>query len=541
MSKKLSISDLQEQMNLLPITEVMRILDGYSEATHLSINEVKGHLIKDDLQRHLEENGINTVCPYCGSEEYSRNGFNGNVRRFKCKACKKSFTSFTNTILEKTKYPWEVWVEMIYSAFSNKDLEQIRSVLEKDYHLAGIDVKTVFLWRHKIMHAIASLPMPTLNGVVEVDETYFRESQKGSRKLVSLLKDTKREPRYGREASRYGIMGNEFANVVVAIDSNKYCVSKVIGMGKLTVETFTDLFDEHMGDVEFLCTDKNNVYQKYSSVKNIPHYVKPSTFFNIIKAAGVKIPKKGTTLTEKEMASNKRILAKLYNKGEIDEILNYDKLSYDEFLTVKRTMGLNLARVNGFHSILKEKIECGTRAVSTKYLADYVGFLTYMKNWETSHGYEAASHEDAEAILLDILKGHTKYTTADLKKADIPKHRATEAYMKLLKKNTMDIRTRRKYKYFKYDEEDNVTSFNKREFLLDLPDYKLKKLCSYYKIPHTYARYCKVSLLLKEPDIGAQILRLIRESRSSLISQEDIKELEAIQYAIEHPKKKTSP
>ncbi len=54
MSKKISIPELQEQMNLLPITDVMRILDGYSEATHLSLNEVKGHLIKDDLQNHIE-------------------------------------------------------------------------------------------------------------------------------------------------------------------------------------------------------------------------------------------------------------------------------------------------------------------------------------------------------------------------------------------------------------------------------------------------------------------------------------------------------
>lgn len=43
----------------------------------------------------------------------------------------------------------------------------------------GIHISTAFYWRHKILNALSSLGFNPLDGIVESDETFFRESLKG--------------------------------------------------------------------------------------------------------------------------------------------------------------------------------------------------------------------------------------------------------------------------------------------------------------------------------------------------------------------------
>lgn len=111
---------------------------------------------------------------------------------------------------------------MTINSYSITDM---MNVLIKDYGCDGINYKTVWFWRMKLIHALADMPMPNLTGVVQVDETFIRESQKGSRKLSSMIGNhVERKARYGRQPSHYGVMGAEFATVVTAIDNRSYCV-----------------------------------------------------------------------------------------------------------------------------------------------------------------------------------------------------------------------------------------------------------------------------------------------------------------------------
>ena len=255
MAKKLTTSDLQKKLNTLSLSEILTMLNAYSKATGIDIESAKNQLVTDDLQNRLIANNINSCCPACGSISVVGYGSNGNIKRFKCKDCGKTFTRFTGTILEKTKYHWDIWVKVVEMTLNNIPMEHIQEVLVKDYGLTGLNYKTIFLWRHKIIHALAEMPMPKLSGIVQIDETFFRESQKGSRNLVSTVKGEDRKARYGRRPSKYGVMGNEFANVVVATDLKGYCVSKVVGLGRLTVETFTDLFDSYLDNPSYICSD----------------------------------------------------------------------------------------------------------------------------------------------------------------------------------------------------------------------------------------------------------------------------------------------
>lgn len=526
MVKKLTSTDLQEHLNALSLSQVLSMLKTYSEATNTDISTAKNRLITDDLQNRLKFYGVNTTCPYCDSENYVRNGANGNIQRFKCKDCCQSFTLFSGTILEKTKYHWDIWVEVMWMVLNDFYLEDMQAILINDFGLEGLNYKTVFLWKHKIVHALAEMPMPKLSGIVQVDETYFRESQKGSRHLVTTVKGSDRQPRYGRRMAQLGVMSNEFANVVVATDWRGYCVSRVIGLGRLTVDTFTDLFDEHIVNPQYLCSDGNPIYRDYCKVKGIPLYVRPSSYLQTIEKAGYITPDwTNPTAAKLTEENNEKILTKLYNDRQIDYIYGKEKLSYKEFSGIKYANSLGLARVNQFHAELKNKIEEPRRNVSTKYLQDYVGFYTYMRNWSITNGHEPRSHKDAEAILVEILRGKTTYTTADLKSADMPSHKASDKYMALLREYTETMRKKTKNPYFKYDAEDNVASFNKKEYLLDQPDYKIRRLCSKYKIPQRWARYQKVCALLRQPNIVDDIMDLIQEDRWYDISEEDRKYL----------------
>lgn len=53
---------------------------------------------------------------------------------------------------------------------------------------------------------MANMPQPVLNGVVQADETFVRESQKGTRHLENrVYKKEERKPRRGYKPSKYFI------------------------------------------------------------------------------------------------------------------------------------------------------------------------------------------------------------------------------------------------------------------------------------------------------------------------------------------------
>ena len=97
------------------------------------------------------------------------------------------------------------------------------------------------------------------------------------------------------------------------------------------------------------------------------------------------------------------------------------------------------------------------------------------------------------------------------------KKRSTDSkkYLAELKKETAAARQVTKDMKFKFEEEDGVTSFNKRDYLLSLPKtklYAIAKRCGMKKYKKL-ALYSLVSALLKQPDIGAVIYRVMWEGR----------------------------
>lgn len=293
------------------------------------------------LQDKLWSHGINSCCPYCGSENICNNGWNGDVRRLKCKDCGKMFSIFTGTMLEKSQFSWDGWVKMTSMHLNGYPMENMLNVLQLDYGLDSLHLNIIFNWKHKLLHAMASMPTPKLHGVIQVDETFFREAQKGSRHLESTVKEIERKRRFGPVPTKLGVMENEFANVVVAVDETNYCVAEVACLGRLTIDLFYDLFDKHFEDVVFLCSDANYIYKRYASLKDVNHYILPSDYLSTLAQNGYAYNREA----ESKKKNNEAILRRLYNDGKIDHI-SQGSYSFEAFDMIKDKYDLSLSRVN---------------------------------------------------------------------------------------------------------------------------------------------------------------------------------------------------
>ena len=533
---KITMENVSEFLNSLPYAQFKALVEGYVAHTETNFDDEMKRLVTINLQNRLEKLGVNSTCPKCGSSVIVKNGNRANsIREYKCKECNGKFTLFTGTILEKTRWHWDVWVKVLEMTLNNYSIERTVNVLEKDYHCVGIDPKTVWLWRLKLIHAMAACPMPLLTGIIQVDETFIRESQKGSRNLHSEIKKETRKPRYGRVPSKLGVMGPEFATVTTAIDNRGYCVCKVSGLGKLTPEQFLDLFEQHFQSPSFICSDGNSVYEDYCEMFNIPHYIKPSSYNDVLTKNGYETPDFSDPVkAEETKAKNQKILQALYKKKLIDRIGNRGELSYEEFHELKKSRGLNLGRVNELHNDLKKFIYAGKTNVSTKYLKDYVGYFTYIKNWTITHGHYPSSSKDAEMIFEDILKLKVNYTVVDIENQQVDLPKPSGRYVSALKKETEKAREASTNKYFKFDEEDGVKTFNKRDYLSDIPVTKFYAICKecgltgYRKL----SRWSVISELLKRPDIGSIIYRLLQEDRHYKIAEEDLLAIADGKFAI---------
>lgn len=188
---------------------------------------------------------------------------------------------------------------------------------------------------------------------------------------------------------------------------------------------------------------------------------------------------------------------------------------FDTFAELKYQNGLSLGRVNELHKEIKQYIYRDMTNVSTKYLQDYIGFFTYIRNWRTEHGYYPTHQKDAETIFIEILKTKKNLTSTEIRQKELVLPKPSSRYMEVLKEEIEKARDAVDSPYFKFNEEDGVLSFNKREYLLDPPKTRLYAIAKKCHIPlyRKLARWSLVSMILKQKNIqGILYQELTNES-----------------------------
>ena len=198
----------------------------------------------------------NHHCPHCGSNKICKNGHASGYQQFRCSACKKNYTIRTNTIWQNTHKSIELWQE--YIELFSQGLS-LRKIVEK---MNGkISLPTAFYWRHKILKFLSKNNDDgnnKLGGIVEADETFFEESQKGSRKMT-------RKPRKRGYSSYIGDKKTKIC-VLTAIDRNKSSYVKPVGFGGLEKDDVI-LLQRHLVKDSILITDGNRTYRNLHDVR----------------------------------------------------------------------------------------------------------------------------------------------------------------------------------------------------------------------------------------------------------------------------------
>ena len=144
------------------------------------------------------------ACPRCGERAWCRHGHANGLQRFRCRACGRTFNSLTGTPLARLRMKGR-WLD--YCATMLDESATVRRAAKR----IEVHRNTSFRWRHRFLAWVKRDWQLPLRGIVEADEMYVRESQKGSRKL------TRPARRRGSPASRRGI-SRELVCVLVARD-----------------------------------------------------------------------------------------------------------------------------------------------------------------------------------------------------------------------------------------------------------------------------------------------------------------------------------
>ena len=141
-------------------------------------------------------------CAHCGSGGSVSRGKARGLRRYRCKACGKTFGALTGTALSGLHHK-ERWLSFGESLAEG---ETIRASAAR----CGIAPSTAHRWRHRFLEAVRQAP-DRLAGIVEADETFVLESRKGERKL------NRKPRRRGGKARKRGL-SREQVPILVAAD-----------------------------------------------------------------------------------------------------------------------------------------------------------------------------------------------------------------------------------------------------------------------------------------------------------------------------------
>lgn len=130
---------------------------------------------KRNNQKIIKRERKAIFCPNCGSFSIKLNGTKEGRQRYICKDCHKSFSDNNNSIVYKSKYTYDEWIQFI-----NCELHDY--ILKDEATQINVSQTTVFSWRHKIYQAISEVKKSiVLSGIIQIDGTFVPINLKGTK------------------------------------------------------------------------------------------------------------------------------------------------------------------------------------------------------------------------------------------------------------------------------------------------------------------------------------------------------------------------
>ena len=193
------------------------------------------------------------ACVHCRSRNIVRWGHSHNLQRFRCKSCHKTFNELTKTPFARMRKRDELG-RYAQSMCEGKTLREAAKI-------SNIVLSTSFRWRHKLLSMPEKHKAKRLAGIVEVDETFFRESFKGKRNIHH------RKPRrHGKAAKGEKV---PLVPVLIALDrTGKEADFVLKNKGQKEIHP---CLKGRVKKGAVLCSDGSHVYSTFAKKEGIYH------------------------------------------------------------------------------------------------------------------------------------------------------------------------------------------------------------------------------------------------------------------------------
>lgn len=196
-------------------------------------------------------------CPHCSGKKYRKHGKDKGSQRYYCNTCKRTFTEYTGTWLAGI-HKKELVSDYLHLMEQELSLDKIKEKM-------GINKKTAFDWRHKILSSLEVTSSGTFTGITESDDTFFLESSKG-RKLEE------RKPRKRGGAAKKRGISNEQVAVIVTADRNTEIDMTVARLGRIKKIDIANAIGHKITDETILCSDSHVSYKGFAIDNDIEHH-----------------------------------------------------------------------------------------------------------------------------------------------------------------------------------------------------------------------------------------------------------------------------
>ena len=204
----------------------------------------------------IEQAARGRPCPHCSHPHAHRCGQASGLQRFRCLRCRRSYNALTGTPLARLRKK-ECWLPYLQCVLESRTVRDAANIIR-------VHRTTSFRWRHRFVPGATRDRPARLTAIVEADETYRLESQKGSRKL------TRKARKRGGVARRRGV-NREHDCVLIARDRMGNTLDFHTGRGQVTARQLHACLGPVLAADVLLVSDAAASYRRFAREAGITH------------------------------------------------------------------------------------------------------------------------------------------------------------------------------------------------------------------------------------------------------------------------------
>lgn len=247
----------------ISITDAFQSLTTYQQ--NLVIKSITDFLNLNDKVKDTTP----SVCPRCGNTHstFIKKGFARGKQRYLCKSCNSKFVYTLGSVSFHSQQSFSKWAIVIADTLHLVPIVKTAATI-------NVHPETVFNMRHKILMAIEQYlekEAITLEGLIEVDETYLNDSYKGK---VACIPTGRKPRRHGESAKKRGI-SNEKICICTGSDRNGGRIIKSVNRAKPSKENILSIYGNRIEEESIIINDGVSSYLEVMKATNSKEEIVP--------------------------------------------------------------------------------------------------------------------------------------------------------------------------------------------------------------------------------------------------------------------------